>query len=461
MMAFSRESQYWLKSHDQNTHMRSFEWRPAWAALFLLAISTLAACTRPEQNIGLEILPESDHLALFYSDTTTIEAFTIVEDSLRTDELSRAVLGNYIDPLSGQIRTTIYSQIRLSTNNVDFGDLDNIVVDSLVLALSYIDDHWGPSTQQQFLVEELAEDLYIDSSYYHLEDLETMGSNMIEVGDETQNIDHVNSVVIDGDSLDPQLRLRLDKSWAEEFLLLSGTETLGDNDSWLEHFKGFKISSTSYDASILYIDLLSNESNLTMYYRDMNGEEADTTTFIWNINELCSRFTAIDRSRGGEFAVLADQDTLPSPEAVFVQSLAGSHCSLSFPYIKDYNDSGMVAISKAELIIPVRDEFDNRFPPFALMNAFYFDDEGLLNQIQDNDVFTTSIGGVYISDDNEYIFDISRYLQNLLNDNISDNGLGIFGTSTGVSGNRVVLNGPLADDVDQSKNMRLQLTFSR
>lgn len=431
------------------------------AALFFLAISAVYSCTRPEQNIGLEILPDSDHLSLFSSDTTTITALTIAEDSLRTDELSRAVLGNYVDPLGGQIRTTIYTQIRLSTNNVDFGDIDNIIVDSLVLSMRYLENHWGPSLSQSFHVEELSEDLYIDSAYYHLDEIETFGSNMIEAGSETLTIDHLSTLVIDGDSLDPQLRMRLDKSWAEEFMLLSGTETLGDNESWLEHFKGLKISSTSHDESILYLDILNNESNLTMYYRDMNTDDTDTTTFVWNINEQCARFASFNRSRGGEFAELAQTDTLDGSEKVFIQALAGSYGSIFFPFIKDYNDSGFVAVSKAELILPVRDEYENRFPPFALLNAFYYDDDADINQIQDQDIFTQSIGGIYDHENNEYIFDISRYIQNLLNGSINDNGLGLFGTSTGVSANRVVLNGPSADDLDESLNMRLILSFSR
>ena len=461
MMGFLRESQSSLKSHDLDYHMKSFNRRPLKAALFFSAVFFLAACTRPEQNIGLEILPDEDQLFLFSSDTTTIVAHTVVEDSLRTDELSRAVLGNYVDPLSGQIRASMYTQVRLSTNNVDFGDISNIEVDSLVLSFKYIEDHWGPSNSQTFLVEELEEDIYIDSSYYHLDDLASTGINLIEAGDETQIIDHTSTVQIEGDSLAPQLRLRLDKSWAEDFVALSGTETVGDNEAWLEYFKGFKISSTSYDASILYIDWLDIESNLTMYYRDMNGEEADTTSFIFNINEQAARFTAVDRNRGGEFAQLADMDTIDSPETVFVQALAGSHGLISFPYLQNYNDSGSIAIAKAELILPIRDDYQDRLPPFALMNAFYFDDEGFLNQIQDQDVFTLSIGGLYDIDENEYRFDISRYIQNLLNGNISDNGLGLFGTSTGVTANRVVLNGPLADDIDKSKNMRLVLTYSR
>jgi hypothetical protein len=440
--------------------MQSFNRRSTWAALFLLVL-TAVSCTRPEQNIGLEILPEEDQLLLFSSDTTSIVAYTVVEDSLRTDELSRAVLGNYIDPLSGQIRTSIYTQIRLSTNNVDFGDVGNIVVDSLVLAMSYIGDHWGPSTSQTFRVEELTQDLYIDSAYYHLDDLQTASINMIEAGDETQMINYNDPVVINEDSLDAQLRIRLDKSWAEEFLLLSGGETVSNNENWLEHFKGFRISSTSFDENILYLNLLSNQSNLTMYYRDMNGDETDTTSFVWNINDQSARFAAIDRLRGGEFAELAVKDTIESPVSVFVQGLAGSHGNIFFPFIQDYNDSGFVAISKAELIMPIRDAYEDRLPPFALVNAFYFDEEGFLNQIPDQDIFTQNIGGIYDADNHEYRFDVSRYIQNLLNGDIPDNGLGIFGTSTGVTANRVVLNGPLADDVDQSKNMRLILSFSR
>ncbi|MCH2197258.1 MAG: DUF4270 domain-containing protein [Flavobacteriales bacterium] len=66
----------------------------------MFTLFAIAGCEKPEQELGLGIQPDDDLLTAFQTDTTTIECFTIREDSLATDELSQSLLGNYFDPLT-------------------------------------------------------------------------------------------------------------------------------------------------------------------------------------------------------------------------------------------------------------------------------------------------------------------------------------------------------------------------
>src|SRR5436190_2189751 len=92
----------------------------------------LAACNDPE-IIGLDVQPPNDRINLIYSDSTTITAYTVREDSLRTDETTYQLLGSYLDPVFGRTDASIFAQVTTVLPGVSFGD--STVLDSLVLSL--------------------------------------------------------------------------------------------------------------------------------------------------------------------------------------------------------------------------------------------------------------------------------------------------------------------------------------
>jgi hypothetical protein len=94
------------------------------AAFLLLAFAVgTTGCKKPEQNIGLGLQPEEDILNAIQTDTVSIEAYTLIEDSLRMDDFSRSMLGNQMDAIFGKSSASIFTQFRLTSSNVDFGDL--------------------------------------------------------------------------------------------------------------------------------------------------------------------------------------------------------------------------------------------------------------------------------------------------------------------------------------------------
>ncbi len=72
----------------------------------LLALGLFASCEKPENSIGLELQEGDDILGFFTSDTTTLKVSTLIEDSLKTDELTSVMLGNYNDPIFGRTLTS-------------------------------------------------------------------------------------------------------------------------------------------------------------------------------------------------------------------------------------------------------------------------------------------------------------------------------------------------------------------
>ena len=94
-------------------------------------------CKKPE-DIGLDTLPSGDLLFTDFCDTATVESYTIPEDSLRADDLSRIVFGSISDTSYGSTQVAYYGQILLSsTPNLIADSTQSYGADSLVLSLAY------------------------------------------------------------------------------------------------------------------------------------------------------------------------------------------------------------------------------------------------------------------------------------------------------------------------------------
>src|SRR5438128_2241993 len=79
-----------------------------------------SSCKDPEE-LGLEVIPSSDQLALLSTDTLTLMTRTVKEDSLQTypvlnalgNSLTSQLLGNYRDPVFGKSDASFYTQVKL------------------------------------------------------------------------------------------------------------------------------------------------------------------------------------------------------------------------------------------------------------------------------------------------------------------------------------------------------------
>lgn len=434
--------------------MNLFRKRPYGAALFLGTAFLFAACEKPEQRIGLEVQPEDDLLNVYVTDTLSLDVFTLNEDSLKTDELSLSLAGNYMDPMLGLSRASFYSHIRLSTNNVDFGNIADLVVDSIVLSLVYEGEVYGNLNDQEWSVKELSEQLYVDSAYFSNREM-LVGDELIKPGFSVQPTDPESYILLsETDSILPQLRLRLDESLAQRFIDASGSTDLSNNTNFVSFFKGIYVSSLSDDAGIVRFDVLHPESRVRMYYR--NVVEEDTLTFDFNLNADCARFTRYQHDYNGTALQGVDEEPVSGSDLCYIQAGAGVKTRITFPGLMDLNEFNGRTINKAELILPVGSMDTEAFEPPSTLFALTRNAEGNDIGIPDQVLGVTHIGGIYDDTEMNYRFNITRFLQSVL-DGTQDTGeLYIVSSSGGVSSRRVVINGP----ENPGENLRLVLTFS-
>lgn len=421
---------------------------------FLGLVLFASSCKRPENDLGSELLPNEDGLTALQTDSITIVATTVREDSIRTDELSSVMLGNYIDPILGMTTASFNTQVRLSTTSPEFPDAP--IIDSVVLSLVYTGNFYGKLAKQQLFVHELTEDLENDSAYYTNRKHAHSSNNEVKMGWDTYNFRPEDLVIVGTDSVVPQLRIHLDEALGQK-LLSATNDQLSSNANFLEFFKGLNVRPGFEDACIANFDLIDSDSKLSVYYRYDNSGVEDTTYYHFNITSECAYYTQVEHNRAGTALAPIDADIdVDGDVMTYVQAGGSVKTLIEFPHISDFDAIENKSINRAELRIPFEDSY--RYEPQSNMFLVYLDEDGDYNLLPDQVLGSIGGSGNFTSD--YYTFNISLYVQKLLNGEITSQGLYLISKNAGVSVNRCILHGPNHTPDTPSANMRLILTFS-
>jgi len=436
---------------------------------FFIALCVLlfSSCKK-ESELGIDIQPEEDLIGCYTTDTTTLNTWTVIEDSLRTDETPTIVLGTCVDADFGTTTAGVYSQFSIpnNLNDINFGAVcpfGQTILDSAVLMISYKYDFYGDTLFPQTLsVYQMTDMIYKDSVYYSNQ---TKNFNPAAIGSLSFYPTPRKSKIVGTDTLPAHLRIPIDLNWANLVFAQSGGTNLASNSNWLEFMNGLYIASTgTAGKSLLYFNLLDSLTGLRFYYHNTCG---DTTDFTFVVNSSAAYFSHYDHDYSGANVNFELGDQLSTPGGqnaiTFVQSNAGLKTKIEFPFLKNWYDNlgYPVAINKAELVIFGDETFaSDNFPlntRLFLTSIDSFNKEHLLI-----DMFESSsyYGGPLNTTTNCYKINIARYIQGVLSGEEENNGIylkEIFGTE---NGRRSVLGGTSSTG-DPAKKMYLRLVYTR
>ncbi|RLD36374.1 MAG: hypothetical protein DRI74_09140, partial [Bacteroidetes bacterium] len=147
--------------------------------MLLITLGSLVSCDKPG-DIGEDLVVLDDNkLNVTFTDTLTINAYSVIVDSVTTNKLKYNLLGSYYDGVFGTTTASIYTQMRLSDNNVDFGA--NAVCDSVILSLDYYGFYGDTASEQTLRAYEVDEKMYPDSLYFSNDTLSVMP---VEIGNQ-------------------------------------------------------------------------------------------------------------------------------------------------------------------------------------------------------------------------------------------------------------------------------------
>lgn len=417
-------------------HIFPKEKRLTLAAIFLfIGIITISSCKKVESDLGVDVLPSSDQLGLEV-DTLEINSYSALEDSLRSDEFSNNMLGSYNDETFGKTKASIYTQVSIEFEPT-FLDLVNTVVDSVVLSMN-ITDFYGELDDQTFEVYEITEDIYRDSNYYTNTDKTNNGINLVKPGFETFAASLTNSPVIEGEVLDPQMRIRLNETFGD-MILNSDSLTVA---LFAEYFKGLFITVNnpvqSFGQGGIYsFDMEHNDTKVTIYYHN----STDTTSFEMPINDKCARFTSMEHDYTGTKVEQQLADSTLGNEFYYVQAGQGLVGNLSIPGLSNMTNDGPIIINRAELYLPVQYYSINTYAPPSRVLAYGLTDSNEIYTMPDFNLGVSIYGGNYNDDKKAYVFNIIRYIQDVVNGTVMNNPIRILPTGSVVTPHQIIMSG--------------------
>ncbi len=410
---------------------------------FILLSLLLFQCAKDPSDLGLNLQPQDDRINGLTIDSSTIFAFTKREDSLSTDERSYALLGSYVDPVFGRSDAGFLTQIRLSSSNVSFGS--NPFGDSIVIFLDYRSYYGDTTTQQNISVYEIANDLYTDSTYY---------SNL-NINNFTPTSVLTNPLSYYPRPNDTVLRIKLNDELAQRIATTDPTN-LASPTAFSLWFKGLyvKTDAVSSNGAIIYFDLLSSRSKVTLYY---HNDASDSLKFDFIFNSSCARVNLFNHDYSSA-TITSVNDSVNHDSLLYLQAMSGLMAKIKFPHVSNFKDSVNLAIVKAELIIPV-DNSDLTISTFKQPSKLLlvaYNSEGKYEFVPDYFVGDAYFGGYYNESDKTYRFNISRYIQQLVDKTRTDYGLALIVADNRVSANRIIIKN---QSPTHTNGMKLSITY--
>ncbi len=395
------------------------------------AFSMFYSCENSEQ-LGLELTPPGERFAYHTDTSTNIRMSSLRQDSLTSEKRSAALIGEIRNATFGTSRASLLTQLRLSSNDVDFGD--DIKLDSAVLLLKYLNSYGDTTITQNLRVYEMTDDLYFDSVYYSNMDI----SSFYDPSQAVAEYSYLPAPGLDS------LAIRLDESIGLK-ILEADTSHLVSNTEFLEYFKGLYIESASSvdPGAVIYFDLVSGESRLCLYY---SNSVEDSLQYDVLINKNCTWVNIFDHDYTGSEVFEYINDSINDHELVYIQAMAGLRAGIELMFsdsLLAMADAG-IAINKAELVFPIDESYNQTYfhKPVSL-SVYGANSDGTNEFIDDIFLGESYYGGTFKDEQNAYVFNIARYIQRVLDpapeNRIENKGLFLVINNARVSADQLVL----------------------
>ncbi len=394
--------------------------------ILLVAILLIGSCAKDFDKIGLDIQPPGDKINLFRTDTVTVVAYSVPDDSVRTDEVMNInYIGGFFDPSFGKTTASVYTEFLLSTVNHSFGA--SPVIDSIILNLAYSGLYGDTLSSQTFRVFELMENIQYDTTYYSNHSVPVFENR--ELGNLTFIPNVKDSITVGKVKKAPHLRMRLNQNLAQK--LLSGTEEdYANNLTFRTFFKGLYITATPANVSgkgaLIGFNFLSALTSLDVYYKN-NAD--DSLFYSFTSTQINVRFNRFDQHQYADADPLLRQqiisgNTSAGGQKIFLQPFGGVKVRVLIPYLKEWAKIKNVVINEAQLVFYNADQNSPLAVPSYLDMRRVVDTTNKLAYLEDQYEGESYFGGYYNSTSRDFRFRLNRYVQKqIMQKYETDNGL--------------------------------------
>lgn len=436
--------------------------------LFIIVLSIfasgLASCVKSPNKIGANILPEDSKLKVYWTDTTSVYAYSEIVDSIRSDELTYVYLGSIVDPVFGSTVAGFYTQFTLSSLGHDFGP--NPQLDSLILYLAYMGHYGDTNSTLVAHAYELEEGMELDQEYYsnlilqHSPD-DYLNYSFIPKPNDTTTI--IDSVANDTTKIGAVQRFDLGSynPALGNKLLSADTSIMGNTNDFSAFFKGLYVITEpkEQDGILLRFDLTDSKSGLAIYYKN---DTIDSLAYVYTVSPITPRVNRYEHNyfnAESDFKSQVLGDTALGVQKFYTQGLSGVRGVIKFPELREWARKGNIGLNEAKLIFTGYEEEPYNDAPAALL-LVKANEDGTQDIIEDQFYGETYFGGTYKSNTNEYVFRITNHLQELISDtSLIDYGLYVYPNASSINPKRFIFNGnqSLSDTI---KPFRLELIYT-
>ncbi len=438
--------------------------------LIIATITLFVKCKKENDDIGADLISKNDRIDAELSDTITVAAYTEKLEKIKTDNVMYALVGNYVDPIFGKTKAAFATQLLMSNYqpNNDSLTQSGITTDSLVIYLRYPNSGtrvYG-NAQKDFKINIHKINKFLDNSSPYYSNYDASALNTTQSHSYTFNPDNIIEKAEDLAKIlwqkkaDSALAKKADTSKIAKIppkaviaikmpdnirqdVYEALVKSIKNNATFVEEFNGLYFSSDDLEnGSISIFNYLSNDTKAVLYYHK-NSEPEKVKTYSLLLNKYTTRFNIFSH----EFAtgnMLTNFNYNAKDTVIYVQGIGGLNARLKFPYINKMLKEGKWAVNKAELVFTVPQNIGNSGKKYPVPTELMLYRVDANNQIFNLDEFfykgnNTEMyyGESYTK--NQYIFDITLFMQRMLRGEYKNNELLLSVKNEAVNPSRVVI----------------------
>jgi hypothetical protein len=413
------------------------------------------SCNKEHGSIGTNL--RNDLLDAIYTDTTTVLARSVFEDTLNTTNLASNFLGYLKDEIFGTTIAGIYTQFIPDASVYNFGQSPQL--DSIVLTLRYSGGFYGDTLYPFGIkVYRITEDISSDNQYYQ--------NNVIAYSSEnlTYQPEYIlypkpNTKAVADTVFEPHVRIRLCDELGNFFLRSASQMT--SESIFKSFFKGLYIcpKPLANDGVLVSFSLTNIISGIQLYYK--NNTIPRHISFLITSQKVVRVSTyQHDYKKGSPDFVdqVNDSLSLLGKEILYVQSMGGVKTKISFLHIKEALKDKNIVINKAELVITNYEDNTSKYPPPARLSIQGINKTGELVFLPD----LTNLeywGGTFDATKKEYRFRITRYIQDIILKDNYQPSIYLVVEGAARNANRLLFYGT-NPTTDYSKRLRLEIYYT-
>lgn len=403
--------------------------------LAIMLLSALFFACEDPIGIVIDTPSTGGQISTIFTDTLKVATSTVLLDSTFTSGQSAAVVGNYRDPIFGQVTAKTFAQISLPVLQtgefapLKFPTADSgiTVYDSIYIYVAHNNFRYGDSTKNYSLaIHRLTED-FVSTKRYTNDDV--LRFNPTPLASATFTYKEVKRAF--SNSQDSLLRLKLPSALGKEIYDLFYKDASTTNEKFVAAVKGLAFVGSGTDQNIY--GLAVSNSYMQLFYHTTTSADRKSIPLSF----FSQRFTQITANRNGTILQnLKKQQALPSSATnnrAYLQTGTGISPKITFPTLAALQKNTNITINKAELVFEADlDQINGNYRISPQVALVQLDANNQIKKATGNLIeFVTSDGlaaqyvASYNSTTNNYTFNFTSVLQDLVSKKKTTDGIAL------------------------------------